>query len=121
MRSLDDLAHAIDAASDEGDERSLRQLGDECESRLDTAEGTDRVVLLYYQSNTYYGLVSLKQDGATDVWDWEQSDGVKNLLCLRRAINEPAFGSIDPVVACQIRTNLANRLNSLGRPVAANE
>ena len=77
MRSLDDLAHAIDAASDEGDERSLRQLGDECESRLDTAEGTDRVVLLYYQSNTYYGLVSLKQDGATDVWDWEQSDGVK--------------------------------------------
>ena len=121
MRSLDDLAHAIDAASDEGDERSLRQLGDECESRLDTAEGTDRVVLLYYQSNTYYGFVSLKQDGATDVWDWEQSDGVKNLLCLRRAINEPAFGSIDPVVACQIRTNLANRLNSLGRPVAANE
>ena len=40
---------------------------------------------------------------------------------LGRAINEPAFGWIDPVVACQIRTNLANRLNSLGRPVAANE
>ena len=91
MRSLDDLAHAIDAASDEGKERSLRQLGDECESRLDTAEGTDRVLLFYYQSNTYYGIVSLKQDEATDVWDWEQSDGVKNLLCLRQAINEPAF------------------------------
>ena len=111
MSSLDDLAHAIDAASDGGDERSLRQLGDECEGRLDTAEGTDRVVLLYYQSNTYYGIVSLKQDEATDVWDWEQSDSVKNLLCLRRAISEPAFESIDPVIACQIRTNLANRLN----------
>ena len=121
MSSLDDLAHAIDAASDGGDERSLRQLGDECEGRLDTAEGTDRVVLLYYQSNTYYGIVSLKQDEATDVWDWEQSDGVKNLLCLRRAISEPAFESIDPVIACQIRTNLANQLNWLGRPIAANE
>ena len=121
MRSLEDLAQAIDAASDAGDEASLRRLGDECERRLNAAEGIDRVLLLYYQSNTYYGIVSLKHDAATDVWDWEQSDGVNNLLCLRRAISEPSFESIDPVVACQIRTNLANRLNSLGRPIAANE
>ena len=39
---------------------------------------------------------------------------------LRRAINEPAFKAIDPIVACQIRTNLASRLNTLGRPIAAN-
>ena len=31
------------------------------------------------------------------------------------------LGTIDQVLACQIRTNLANRLNALGRPVAANE
>ena len=121
MRSLEDLARAIDAASDAGDEASLRRLGDECERRLNTAEGIDRVLLLYYQSNTYYGIVSLKHDAAPDVWDWEQSDGVNNLLCLRRAISEPSLESIGSVVACQIRTNLANRLNSLGRPIAANE
>ena len=28
---------------------------------------------------------------------------------------------INPIIACQIRTNLANRLNNLGRPIAANE
>ena len=121
MGSLECLAQAIDAASDSGDEKSLRRLGDECERRLDAAEGIDRVILLYYQSNTYYGIVSLKHHAAKDAWDWEQSDGVNNLLCLRRAISEPTFELMDPVVACQIRTNLANRLNSLGRPMAANE
>ena len=125
MRSLEDLAQedlaqAIDAASNAGDETSLRRLGDECERRLNAAEVIDRVDLLYYQSNTYAGIVSLKHDAATDVWDWKQSDGVNNLLCLRRAISEPSFGS-NPARACQIRTNLANRLKSLGRPIAANE
>ena len=121
MRSLEDIAYAIDAASDKSDELSLRQIGIECESQLDGAEGVDRVLLLYYQSNTYYGIISHKWNEASSAWDWEQSDGVNNLLCLRRAISEPSFESIDPVVACQIRTNLANRLNSLGRPIAANE
>ena len=121
MRTLDELAHAIDAAADAGDETLLRQLGDECESRLSSSEGEDRVRILYYQSNTYYGIISSKLDDIDSAWDWDQPDGVKNLLSLRRAIGESSFEFIDPIVACQIRTNLANRLNSLGRPVAANE
>ena len=32
VKSLDDLAHAIDTASDAGDETSLRRLGDVCET-----------------------------------------------------------------------------------------
>ena len=45
----------------------------------------------------------------------------KTIFCFRRAIRERAFETIDPIVARQIRTNLANRLHALGRPVAANE
>ena len=123
MRTMGELAHAIDAATDAGDEASLRQLAAECEERLNaTPDGPDRVLLRYYQSNTYSAIVAAKYNDIDYQWSWEQPDGVRNLLLLRQAINESAFElSLDPIIACQIRTNLANRLNSLGRPIAANE
>ena len=121
MRKHNDLAHAIDAASDSRDEEALRLLGKECEDRLDGATGDERVRLLYFQSNTHSAIVSSQAGDTARVWDWEQPDAVQNALLLRRAIAEPAFGTIDRILTCQIRTNLANRLYSLGRPVAANE
>lgn len=122
MRTSEELARAIDAASDAGDEASLRQLAAECEERLNTTpDGPDRVLLRYYQSNTYSAIVEARCSNIAYLESWEQPDGVRNLLLLRQAINESAFGSVDPIISCQIRTNLANRLNSLGRPIAANE
>ena len=121
MKKLQDLALAIDSASDAGDEEALRELGEECEESLDGATGDERVFLLYYQANTYGAIVSAKSAGPANLWDWELPDAVQNVLLLRRAIAEPSFGTIDQIRACQIRTNLANRLNALGRPVAANE
>ena len=121
MRKHNDLAHAIDAAFDSRDEEALRLLGKECEDRLDGATGDERVRLLYFQSNTHNAIVSSQAGDTARVWDWEQPDAVQNALLLRRAIAEPAFGTIDRILTCQIRTNLANRLYSLGRPVAANE
>ena len=121
MRNYQDLAHAIDAASDSCDEKALRLLGEECEDLLDGATGEERVRLLYFQSNTHSAIVLSQANAPGKAWDWEQPDVVKNVLLLRRAISEPAFGTIDLTLSCQIRTNLANRLNALGRPVAANE
>ena len=121
MKKLQDLAIAIDAASGAGDEEALRQLGKECEESLDGATGEDRVFLLYYRANTYGAIVTAKTADPAKLWDWELPDAVQNILLLRRAIAEPSFGTIDQIRACQIRTNLANRLNALGRPVAANE
>ena len=121
VRKHKDLAHAIDTASDSCNEESLRLLGKECEDRLDGATGDERVLLLYFQSNTHSAIVSSQVGDPARVWDWEQPDAVQNVLLLRRAIAEPAFGTIDRILTCQIRTNLANRLYSLGRPVAANE
>ena len=120
-KSLDDLAQAIDAASDAGDEELLRKYGKECERRLASAQGMDRVLLNYYRSNTYGAIIEAKGGDDNYIWSWEQPDGVQNALALRRAIIEPAFETCHSIRICQIRTNLANRLSSLGRPVAANE
>ena len=118
MKKLQDLAVAIDSASDAGDEETLRRLGKECEQSLDGATGDERVFLLYYQANTYGAIVSAKTADPANLWDWELPDAVQNVLLLRRAISESSFGTIAQTLACQIRTNLANRLNALGRPVA---
>ena len=121
METLDDLAHAIDRASDAGDEAALRRIGKDCESRLSTADSEDRVRLLYYCSNTYSSIIAIKQNEADYVWNWKQPEGVQNILLLRQALREPSFDTVDPIFARQIRTNLANRLHAIGRPVAANE
>ena len=119
--TLPELAQAIDAAADYGDEKSLRNLSKECEQKLETATPEERVILLYYQSNTHYVRFNTpKQQNDDYIWNWEQPDSIKSVLLLRRAVNEPAFKTIDPMIACQIRTNLANQLSTLGRPIAAN-
>ena len=120
-KGLDDLVNAIDAASDAGDEELLRKYGKECERCLASAKGMDRVLLNYFQANTYSAIIEVKRDDENYTWSWEQPDGVQDVLALRRAIIEPAFETCDPIRICQIRTNLANRLSTLGRPVAANE
>ena len=121
MQTLSDLACAIDSASDARDKEALRRLGKECEGRLGRATGDERVFLLYYQSNTHSAIISSQTGDSTKFWGWEQPDAVQNVLFLRRAIAEPAFSTVGRIVGCQIRTNLAIRLNSLGRPVEANE
>ena len=121
MKSLDELAHAIDSASDAGDETSLRQLGDVCEHRLSAAKGIDRVRLLYYRANTFSSIITLKGNDPEYFWSWDQPEATENILLLRRAIGEPSFSITNSLLARQIRTNLANRLHAIGRPVAANE
>lgn len=121
MEIIERLAHEINAASDEGNEELLSQLGEECELRLSTAEGEARVLLRYFQANTYGGIIESKSKDANYSWSWELPDYAQNLFLLRRAIGDPAFETADPILRCQIRTNLANRLKRLSRPVAANE
>ena len=106
--TLDELAHAIDSASDCGDEVSLRRLGKECEKQFQAAEDDTRVRLLYYWANTHAGITSVKRSDRGYISNWNQPDSVQEILLLRRAICEPSYKKISPVVACQIRTNLAN-------------
>ena len=121
MDIIERLASEINTATDDGNEERLSQLGEECELRLGTAEGEARVLLRYFQANTYGGIIESKSKDANYAWSWELPDYAQNLFLLRRAIGDPAFDTADPVLRCQIRTNLGNRLKRLSRPVAANE
>lgn len=121
MRSLNEIAQLIDSASDLDDEALLSRLAGECEQRLTVASGEDRVHLRYYEANAYAGIMDCRRMDPAYAWNWEQPDGVRVILLLRQAIAEPSFKKLNKVYVCQIRTNLANRLNELGRPIAANE
>jgi hypothetical protein len=48
-------------------------------------------------------------------WAWEQPDLQEQILHLRRAIAHPGFEALDLLRRCQILTNLANSLNTVGR------
>ena len=118
--TLNELGKRIDAATAAANERALMLLVDECDSCLETASGEDRVFLYYFKANAYYGIASTKHD-FDYAWSWGKTESISELLSLRHAVAEPAFGTINPIRQCQIQTNIANRLNSLGRCVEAIE
>lgn len=115
-----DIALRIDAAIVAHDEPCLDHLIAECDILLQEASGTDQVVLYYFKANAFSGLVSAKYDGAY-AWSWQQNEAIQELSNLRLAVSHDAFEDLNPVRQCQIRTNLANRLNSLGRSIEAFE
>ena len=83
----------------ERDEVLLRKLNDDCQGRLATATAEERVLLRYYQSNTYAAIIASNHGNADYTWSWKQPEAIQNILLLRHAIREPAFGTVDPVVA----------------------
>lgn len=121
MTKHEDLALAVDAATDDGNEQQLRELADDCLRRLKDAEGAERVRLHYYKANCHAGISTINSSDPDFAWSWEQPHDIGEVLALRRAIKEPLFSDLNPILVSQIRTNLGNRLNSLGRPIAANE
>jgi len=103
---------------------------------------SDQVILQYFLANSWAARRHLKEfewktaqasskeekEGARgdkpsegDPWAWEQPERQEEILCLRRAINHPGFDQVDHFRRCQIYTNLANQLNTVGRPVEALE
>ncbi|WP_313808711.1 LA2681 family HEPN domain-containing protein [Sphingobium sp.] len=52
-------------------------------------------------------------------WSWESVERQEELLALSRAATHPGFASLDKVRRCQILTNRANVLNTVGRSIDA--
>lgn len=52
-------------------------------------------------------------------WSWEAPERQAELLALSRASNHADFASLDKVRQCQIHTNHANLLNTVGRTIDA--
>jgi hypothetical protein len=116
-----DLAKAIDEATDAEDKSVLLSLAKECQRRLEYAGGIERVHLHYFHANCHAGVSALHCRDPLFTWSWDQPHGIAQVLALRNAIIEPEFVNVSAVLVSQIRTNLGNRLSSLGRPIAANE
>ena len=119
--NLDELAATIDGASDRSDILGLRHAIDECAIALKSAASDRRVTILYFQANAHQELYRIFCQDEGYKWGWEQEEEISGILALRRAISEPTFQYENLIRRCQIRTNLANALSHVGRPVEAIE
>lgn len=117
--ALERLGAQIDRASDSGDAADLLNLASQCARLRETVGTSERAVLCYFEANAHAAIRSLKSHDTNYAWSWEQPEAVATILALRQAIVEPGFKELDLVRRSQIRTNLGNELNAIGRPIEA--
>lgn len=118
--ALDHIATLIDASADvvfsRGADRAIYLL-DELEKRDLTA--VHGATAEYFRANAW----ALKEDAAGNrgSWAWEHPEREQQILAFSRAVAHPGFFELDIVRRCQILTNRANQLNTMGRFVDAVE
>jgi tetratricopeptide (TPR) repeat protein len=97
-------------------DRAIRLL-----TELDARKLSDQHAVLkhYFLSNAYATRVEMASESG--VWAWEQPDRQRQIIELRRAMRHPGFNGMHAQRQCQILTNLANQLNTVGRFVEAIE
>ena len=81
---------------------------------------TQRLELDYFQANAWANRDGKAQNKQT-TWAWSNEPLQHEILFLRRAVNNPAFDDAETVRKCQVLTNFANSLNTVGRFVEAHE
>lgn len=118
--ALAHIALLIDLSGDHEFERGAKRalyLLDELEQRPLTPGQS--ALLQYYRANAW----SIKGRLANDLsaWGWENSETQQEILALSRAVTHPGFASLDKLRKCQILTNRANLLNTVGRFIDAQE
>lgn len=112
---INDLALRIDTASDAKDIAALEVLDTECADLLDNEDHCG-ALLHYFRSNVQDGLQSAINPQS---WEWRQPYREKQLLYLRKARDSYLPGPVTSSRLAQIITNLANQINTLGRPIEA--
>lgn len=118
--AFDLIAQLIDQATDETDldlAKYTLQLADELDARELSA--SDKAILDYFRANAWACLYQKRMDDRAAVWDFEQPEVGQQIFLLRRAMNSPGFVTLHPLRRCQILTNLANQLDTVGRFVEA--
>ena len=118
--ALDGVGLLIDHAFDHSD----RELADRALDWCGGLEGRElrpvhRALLDYFQANAWANRQAASRQDRAETWAWEQPELQKQVLYLRRALNNPAFESLETIRRCQILTNLANQLDTAGRFVEA--
>lgn len=110
-RLIDD---AFDASFERGVKRALYLL-DEL-SKRELAD-TDGALVEYFRANAWAARSHIANVRRS--WSWEAPERQEEMLALSRASNHPGFASLDKVRRCQILTNHANLLNTVGRSIDA--
>jgi hypothetical protein len=107
---------SLDAVYARGADRALYLLDDLAKRELTDKQG---VLLEYFRANAW----SVKEEAAGErsSWAWEHSEREQQLLALSRAAVHPGFADLDLIRACQIVTNRANLLDTMGRFIDAIE
>jgi len=119
------LGWLIDLSFDQVD-MSLREKGTaralEWASTIGKMDLTDtqRFDLDYFQANAWANRAG-KAQAKQAAWAWDNEPLQHQILSLRRAVNNPAFDDAETVRKCQVLTNLANSMNTVGRFVEAHE
>ncbi|MFA6902882.1 MAG: hypothetical protein WC236_07365, partial [Gallionellaceae bacterium] len=118
--ALNLIAQLVDQASDDADlvlvTHSL-YLADKLEAR--GLQPTEIALLDYFRANAWACRYQLRLDSRAAIWDFEQPEVRHQVFLLRRAMNSSGFIAMDTLRRCQILTNLANQLDTLGRFIEA--
>jgi len=82
---------------------------------------SEAALLAYFRANAWANRQREKRPDHMSTWAWEQPETQEQVLHLRRAVNGPGFDELNALRRCQVLTNLANQLNTVGRFVDALE
>lgn len=104
IQKIEGLKHAI-KLSEELQERSLSP------GQLATSH--------YFLANVWANLRLLLRKNKDCSWDWEQEETERELIHLRRALNEEGLLELSNERTCEILTNLGNVMSGVGRFVEA--
>lgn len=105
---------SFDASFERGAKRALFLLDDLSKRTLGDKDGA---LVEYFRANAWAArshIANVRQS-----WSWESVERQEELLALSRAATHAGFASLDKVRRCQILTNRANVLDTVGRSIDA--
>lgn len=119
---LTNIGRLIDLSGDlQRDDGTARAL-EWCEMLERRSPSNREVTLLdYFRANAWHNRQRDSHRDTGAAWSWEQPELQKQAFYLRRAVTHAGFDELHPLRRCQILTNLANQMNTVGRFVEALE
>ncbi len=102
----------------EGISRALELCNELAQRALSERE---MILLHYFRANAWASRRKTMHKDAKAAWAWEQPEILRELFHLRTALRHSGFKQLDNIRRCQILTNAANLLNTLGRCTEAVE
>ena len=84
-------------------------------SRQGPLSASDAALLKYFRANAWAERQKARHGDRSAVWAWEQPELQQQLLHLRGAVQHQGFHELPDLRQCQVFTNLANQIDTVGR------